>query len=250
MTIAIITGGSRGLGKSTALHLADRGVDIILTYNSKQAEGDKVVKEITAKGRKAIALQLDVTNSASFSGFVIAVKQALQSNWRRVDFDFLVNNAGSGIHASFMETTEEQFDQLMKMHLKAPFFLSQKILPLIKDGGRIINISSGLARFSFPGYSAYATMKGGVEVLTRYMAKELGKRKITVNTIAPGAIATDFGGGAVRDNKELNSTIASQTALGRVGLPGDIGGAVSMLLLDESGWINGQRIEASGGMLL
>lgn len=250
MTIAIITGGSRGLGKSTALHLADRGVDIILTYNSKQAEGDKVVKEITAKGRKAIALQLDVTNSASFSGFVIAVKQALQSNWRRVDFDFLVNNAGSGIHASFMETTEEQFDQLMKMHLKAPFFLSQKILPLMKDGGRIINVSSGLARFSFPGYSAYATMKGGVEVLTRYMAKELGKRKITVNTIAPGAIATDFGGGAVRDNKEINAAIASQTALGRVGLPDDIGGAVSALLLDESGWINGQRIEASGGMLL
>lgn len=250
MTIAIITGGSRGLGKSTALHLADRGVDIILTYNSKQAEGDKVVKEITAKGRKAIALQLDVTNSASFPGFVIAVKQALQSNWRRVDFDFLVNNAGSGIHASFMETTEEQFDQLMKMHLKAPFFLSQKILPLMKDGGRIINVSSGLARFSFPGYSAYATMKGGVEVLTRYMAKELGKRKITVNTIAPGAIATDFGGGAVRDNKEINAAIASQTALGRVGLPDDIGGAVSALLLDESGWINGQRIEASGGMLL
>ena len=250
MTIAIITGGSRGLGKSTALHLADRGVDIILTYNSKQAEGDKVVKEIIAKGRKAVALQLDVTNSASFPGFVTAVKQSLQSNWRRVDFDFLVNNAGSGIHASFMETTEEQFDQLMKMHLKAPFFLSQKLLPLMKDGGRIINVSSGLARFSFPGYSAYATMKGGVEVLSRYMAKELGKRKITVNTIAPGAIATDFGGGAVRDNKELNSTIASQTALGRVGLPGDIGGAISMLLLDESGWINGQRIEASGGMLL
>lgn len=250
MTIAIITGGSRGLGKSTALHLADRGVDIILTYNSKQVDGDKVVKEITAKGRKAIALQLDVTNSASFSGFVIAVKQALQSNWRRVDFDFLVNNAGSGIHASFMETTEEQFDQLMEMHLKAPFFLSQKLLPLMKDGGRIINVSSGLARFSFPGYSAYATMKGGVEVLTRYMAKELGKRKITVNTIAPGAIATDFGGGAVRDNKELNSAISLQTALGRVGLPEDIGGAVSALLLDESGWINGQRIEASGGMLL
>ena len=250
MTIAIITGGSRGLGKSTALHLADRGVDTILTYNSKQAEGDKVVKEIIAKGRKAVALQLDVTNSASFPGFVTAVKQSLQSNWRRVDFDFLVNNAGSGIHASFMETTEEQFDQLMKMHLKAPFFLSQKLLPLMKDGGRIINVSSGLARFSFPGYSAYATMKGGVEVLSRYMAKELGKRKITVNTIAPGAIATDFGGGAVRDNKELNSTIASQTALGRVGLPGDIGGAISMLLLDESGWINGQRIEASGGMLL
>jgi len=250
MTIAIITGGSRGLGKSTALHLADRGVDIILTYNSKQAEGDKVVKEIIGKGRKAVALQLDVTNSASFPGFVTAVKQSLQSNWRRVDFDFLVNNAGSGIHASFMETSEEQFDQLMKMHLKAPFFLSQKLLPLMKDGGRIINVSSGLARFSFPGYSAYATMKGGVEVLSRYMAKELGKRKITVNTIAPGAIATDFGGGAVRDNKELNSTIASQTALGRVGLPGDIGGAISMLLLDESGWINGQRIEASGGMLL
>lgn len=250
MTIAIITGGSRGLGKNTALHLANRGVDVILTYNSQKAEGDKVVKEITAKGRKAIALQLDVTNSASFSTFINTVKQALQSHWQRHDFDFLVNNAGSGVFASFKETSEEQFDQLMKMHLKAPFFLTQKLLPLMKDGGCIINVSSGLARFTFPGYAAYAAMKGGVEVLTRYMAKELGKRKIRVNTIAPGAIETDFGGGQIRDNKEMNAAVAGQTALGRVGLPDDIGGAISMLLLEESGWINGQRIEASGGMLL
>ena len=201
-------------------------------------------------GRKAVAFPLDVSNSKSFDDFAGDVKQALQTKWSRSDFDFLVNNAGIGIHAPFAETSEEHFDQLMNIHLKGPFFLTQKLLPLIKDGGRIVNISSGLARFAFPGYAAYATMKGGIEVLTRYMAKELGSRNIAVNVVAPGAIETDFGGGLVRDNKDLNKFIASQTALGRVGLPDDIGGVVASLLMDDNRWINGQRIEASGGMFV
>lgn len=178
------------------------------------------------------------------------MREALDTHWARGDFDGLINNAGIGIHAPFAETSEAQFDQLMAVHLKAPFFLTQHLLPLIKDGGRIINVSSGLARFSFPGYAAYATMKGGVEVLTRYMARELGSRRIAVNTIAPGAIETDFGGGVVRDNKELNAMIAQQTAMGRVGLPDDVGSAVCALMSDDSGWITGQRIEVSGGMML
>lgn len=250
MAIALITGGSRGLGKNMALHLADKGVDVILTYHSRQGEAQTVVQEIEGKGRKAVALQLDVANSSSFDGFVHAVREALQANWQGAPLDFLVNNAGIGIHAPFTDTDEAQFDQLVNIHLKAPFFLSQKLLPLLKDGGKILNVSSGLTRFSLPGYAAYATMKGGIEVLTRYMAKELGARHISVNTIAPGAIETDFGGGAVRDNNELNQFVASQTALGRVGLPDDIGGAVALLLADEAGWINAQRIEVSGGMFV
>ena len=250
MKIALVTGGSRGLGKSMALHLAEHGHDILLTYNSKKAEADEVVHQIEALGRKAQALQLDVSDSKSFVAFAQAVKGALGDQWQRSDFDFLINNAGIGIHASFMETTEEQFDQLVNIHLKGTFFLTQKLLPLMQDGGRIVNISSGLARFSLPGSSAYAAMKGGIEVLTRYLAKELGSRQITVNVIAPGAIETDFGGGVVRDNKPLNDFIASQTALGRVGLPDDIGRAVASLLSDDNGWINGQRIEVSGGVNL
>jgi len=250
MKIAIITGGSRGLGKSMSLHLAGKGHDVVLTYNSKKVEADAVVVQIEKMGRKAVALQLDVANHKSFKVFAEDVKNTLKDNWQREDFDFLVNNAGIGIHASFMETTEEQFDQLMNIHLKGTFFLTQKLLPLVKDGGRIVNLSSGLARFSLPGYAAYAAMKGGIEVLTRYMAKELGARRITVNAVAPGAIETDFGGGAVRDNKQINDFIASQTALGRVGLPDDIGGAVASLLSDDSGWINGQRVEVSGGVSL
>jgi len=250
LKIAIITGGSRGLGKSMSLHLAGKGHDVVLTYNSKKVEADAVVVQIEKMGRKAVALQLDVANHKSFKVFAENVKNTLRDNWQRNDFDFLVNNAGIGIHASFMETTEEQFDQLMNIHLKGTFFLTQKLLPLMKDGGRIVNLSSGLARFSLPGYAAYAAMKGGIEVLTRYMAKELGARRITVNAVAPGAIETDFGGGAVRDNKQINDFIASQTALGRVGLPDDIGGAVASLLSDDSGWINGQRVEVSGGVSL
>jgi NAD(P)-dependent dehydrogenase (short-subunit alcohol dehydrogenase family) len=250
MKIAVITGGSRGLGKSMGLHLARKGHDVILTYKSKKAEAEAVVAEIAEMGQKAIALPLDVSDSKAFGAFTESVKNALAQNWARNDFDFLVNNAGIGVSALFMDTTEAQFDQLMNIHLKGPFFLTQKLLPLIKDGGRIINISSGLARFSMPGYSAYASMKGGVEVLTRYLAKELGERHITVNVVAPGAIETDFGGGMVRDNPEMNAMIASGTALGRVGLPDDIGGVVAALLADEMAWINGQRIEASGGVFL
>ena len=249
-SIAIITGGSRGLGKSMALHLAERGVDSIITYRSAAKEANDVVAAITAKGRRAAALPLDVGKSATFDAFVASVRAELREGWRRDDFDFLVNNAGTGAHAAFLETTEAQFDEMMNVHLKAAFFLSQKLVPLMAEGGRIVNISSGLARFSFPGAAAYAVMKGGMEVLTRYMAKELGPRKISVNTLAPGAIATDFNGGLVRDNADLNRNIASQTALGRVGLPDDIGGAVAMLLAPENHWITGQRIEASGGMLL
>jgi NAD(P)-dependent dehydrogenase (short-subunit alcohol dehydrogenase family) len=248
--IAIVTGGSRGLGKSMCLHIAQNGHDVILTYNSKRAEADAVVAEIVKLGRRTLALQLDVSKSATFDDFVETIKAALKANWGRSDFDILVNNAGIGIHADFAQTSEQQFDTLADIHLKGPFFLTQKLLPVMKDGGRIVNLSSGLARFSLPGYSAYAAMKGAIEVLTRYQAKELGARGISVNVIAPGAIETDFGGGTVRDNKQINTFIASQTALGRVGLPDDIGGAVAMLLSDEGRWINGQRIEVSGGMFL
>jgi NAD(P)-dependent dehydrogenase (short-subunit alcohol dehydrogenase family) len=250
MKIAIITGGSRGLGRSMALHLAEKGRDIILTYHSKRAEADAVVSEIEKLGRQAVALQLDVGDHTSFGALAEKVRGALSEHWQRNDFDFLINNAGAGIQASFMETTEEQFDRLLNIHFKGTFFLTQKLLPLMKDGGRIVNISSGLARFSLPGYSAYAAMKGAIEVLSRYLAKELGPRRIAVNVIAPGAIETDFGGGMVRDNKQINDMIASNTSLGRVGLPDDIGGAVASLLADESAWINGQRVEVSGGIFL
>ena len=248
--IALITGGSRGLGKSMALQLAKRGTDVLLTYRSNRKEAEAVVAEIESSGRRAVALQLDVSVAATFDAFVDQVRTALQSHWQRERFDFLVNNAGIGAHASFAETTEAQFDELMKIHLKGPFFLTQKLLPVLSDGGRIVNISSGLARFALPGYAAYAAMKGAIEVLTRYQAKELGARGIAVNAVAPGAIETDFGGGAVRDNKQLNDFVASQTALGRVGLPEDIGGVVASLLSPENRWINAQRIEASGGMFL
>ncbi|WP_437596588.1 SDR family NAD(P)-dependent oxidoreductase [Sorangium sp. So ce590] len=248
--VALITGGSRGLGKSMALHLADRGVGVVITYRSGAAEAADVVKQIEAKGSTAAALALDAADTRSFDAFAGAVKAELAGRFGRDRLDYLVNNAGIGAHASFAETTEEQFDALMNVHLKGTFFLTQKLLPLIADGGRILNVSSGLTRFSFPGYAAYAAMKGAVEVLTRYMAQELGSRKIAVNVLAPGAIETDFGGGAVRDNAELNRMIAAQTALGRVGLPDDIGGLVALLLSPEGQWINGQRIEASGGMLL
>jgi NAD(P)-dependent dehydrogenase (short-subunit alcohol dehydrogenase family) len=248
--IALITGGSRGLGRNTALKLAEQGVDVILTYKGSEAEAHAVVREIQALGRRAVALQLDVVDSKGFAAFAERVKAALASVWQRERFDHLVNNAGVGVHASFAETTEEQFDLLANVHLKGTFFLTQKLLPLIEDGGRIVNTSSGLARFTFPGYAAYAAMKGGIEVLTRYMAKELGARGITVNTIAPGAIETDFGGGVVRDDPQANAQIAGVTALGRAGLPEDIGGALAALLSDGNRWITGQRIEVSGGMML
>jgi NAD(P)-dependent dehydrogenase (short-subunit alcohol dehydrogenase family) len=250
MTIALITGGSRGLGRAMALRLADRGTDSIVTYATRREDADGVVAAITAKGRRAVAIHLDVTKRESFAAFAKAVGERLRDGWGRPDFDFLVNNAGMGLHRPIAETSPAEFDHMVSAHLAAPFFLTQALLPMIKDGGRIVNLSSGLTRFSYPGYAAYAMMKGGVEVLTRYLAKELGPRRIAVNTLAPGAIATDFGGGVVRDNPAVNEMIASQTALGRVGLPDDVGGVLAFLLSDDGGWINGQRIEVSGGINL
>ena len=248
--IALVTGASRGLGKNTALTLSRKGVDVIVTYHNSEEDAQNVVSAIADLGAQAVALQLDTSNTKTFDGFAEQVKQSLQEKWQTEHFDFLVNNAGVGVYASFADTTEDDFDRLMNIHVKGVFFLTQKLLPLINDGGRIVNISSGLARFALPGYAAYASMKGAIEVLTRYMAKELGQRQIAVNVVAPGAIETDFNGGAVRDNPEINSFIASQTALGRVGLPDDIGGAIASLLSAENRWINGQRIEVSGGMFL
>jgi NAD(P)-dependent dehydrogenase (short-subunit alcohol dehydrogenase family) len=249
--IALVTGGSRGLGRSAVLQLAQRGVDVILTYKSNEAEAHAVVEGVRALGRQAVALQLDVGDSSTFPAFAERVSAALAATWQRTRFDYLVNNAGMGVdHATVAETTEAQFDLLFNVHLKGTFFITQKLLPLIEDGGRILNTSSGLARFTLPGYAAYAAMKGGVEVLTRYMAKEFGARGISVNTVAPGAIETDFGGGRVRDNAQLNAFVASQTALGRAGRPDDIGGAVASLLVDSNQWINAQRIEVSGGMFI
>lgn len=247
--IILITGGSRGLGRNAALHLASEGADVLLTYLANPGEAETAVQEIQNLGRRARALRLDVGSASTFEDFAGEVRSALQA-WGAERLYALVNNAGIGIHAAFEETTEEQFDMLMTVHLKGTFFLTQRLLPLIADGGRILNLSSGLARFSLPGYSAYAAMKGGVEVLTRYLAKELGPRRITVNVLAPGAIETDFGGGAVRDNPTVNQFVASQTALGRAGLPDDIGEAMTLLLSNEAHWITGQRLEVSGGMFL
>jgi NAD(P)-dependent dehydrogenase (short-subunit alcohol dehydrogenase family) len=246
--IALVTGGSRGLGKDMALQLAKKGLDVIITYHSKKEEAQVVVSEIEIMGRKAVALQLDVAQSNTFDGFVENVKNVLQSDFQTDRFDFLINNAGVGLYAPFTETTESQFDMMVNIHLKAPFFMSQKLLPIMNDGGGIVNISSGLARFSMAGYDAYATMKGGVETLSKYQAVALGNRKIRVNIVAPGAIETDFGGGTVRDNEAVNKMISSQTALGRVGLPDDIGSVVAFLCTDDAKWINAQRIEVSGGI--
>ncbi|ASB72932.1 TPA: SDR family oxidoreductase [Enterobacter hormaechei subsp. hoffmannii] len=248
--IALVTGGSRGLGKNAVLKLAAEGTDIILTWNSSQQEAQEVVHKIEGIGKKAAALQLNVGDTASFARFAQQVKETLTHVWQRDTFDYLVNNAGTGLYAPYTETTEAQFDDAVNIHFKGPFFLTQQLLPLIKDGGRILNVSSGLARFTQPGSGTYAAMKGAMEVLTRYQAKELGVRGISVNIIAPGAIETDFGGGRVRDNAELNQLLASQTALGRVGLPDDIGDAIAALLSDKLGWMNAQRIEVSGGMFL
>ena len=248
--IALVTGGSRGLGKNAAIALEQKGIDVLLTYNSNKADADETVSIIESNGGKAFALQLSVSDTKGFDAFVAATKQALSSHFNCEHFDFLINNAGIGIHKSFEATTEEDFDTLMNIQFKSPFFLTQKLLPLINDGGSIINISSGLARFALPGYAAYAAMKGAMETLTRYQAKELGSRGIRVNIVAPGAIETDFGGGVVRDNEAMNKGIAARTALGRVGLPDDIGGLIATLCLPEMGWVNAQRIEASGGMFL
>ncbi len=248
--IAVITGGSRGLGRNAALRLAEKHCDIIFTWRSQSAEAQAVVQEIEARGGRALALQLDVADSGGFDAFVATVQNQLGQVWQRKQFDYLLNNAGVGLHVPFAQTTEAQFDLVMHTHFRGPFFLTQKLLPLISDGGRILNVSSGLTRFSLADSSAYAAMKGGMEVLTRYQAKELACRNITVNIIAPGAIATDFSGGTVRDNSEVNQLVASQTALGRAGLPDDIGHAIAAIFSDEMGWVTGQRIEVSGGMFL
>lgn len=248
--IALITGASRGLGKNTALKLAAQGIDIILTYQTNAAAAAEVVAEIEWLGRKAVALPLDVSDSGSFVEFATQVSTVLAQTWQRESFNYLINNAGIGIHVPMAETSIEQFDTLMNIHVKGPFFLTQTLLPQLMDGGSIVNISTGLTRFAIPGFGAYATMKGAVETMTKYWAKELGPRGIRVNVLAPGAIETDFGGGAVRDNEQMNQFLAQQTALGRVGLPDDIGGAISALLSPAAAWINAQRIEASGGMFL
>jgi len=248
--IALVTGGSRGLGRNTAVNLARRGVGVILTYNAQREAATSAVAEIEAAGPKAVALQLDTGKVAGFDAFADQVGAALGETWGRERFDFLVNNAGVGLGAPFPEITEAMFDELMNVHLKGVFFLTQRLLPLLEDGGRIVNLSSGLTRFTHPGASVYASMKAGVEALTRYLAKELGERGIAVNTVAPGAIATDFGGGVIRDNPARNRGVADATALGRAGVPDDVGPMIAALLSDENRWINGQRIEVAGGAYL
>ena len=248
--VALVTGGSRGLGRSTVLALAERGVDSVFTYHSNEAEAEKVVAAVNEVGRRAVALQLDTGDTAAFPGFVERLRPVLD-DLGSGRLDYLVNNAGTGHHASIETTTEEDFDALYRVHLKGVFFLTQALLPLLKDdGGRIVNLSSGLARFAFPGSASYASMKGAVEVLTRYLAKELGPRGITANVVAPGAIATDFSGGMVRDNPEVNQQVAGVTALGRVGQPEDIGPMIASLLSDDNRWVTAQRIEVSGGMVI
>jgi len=247
--IAIITGGSRGLGRNTVLSLARRGVHSIFTFRSIQAEAEKVVALAAEAGARAIALQLDTGNVRAFDDFVENLRPAL-AELGAERFDYLVNNAGTSHHNAIETTTEDELDSLYNVHFKGVFFLTQKLLPLVNDGGRIVNISSGLTRFAMPGSASYASMKGAIEVLTRYLAKELGPRGIAVNTVAPGAIQTDFSGGIVRDNPEVNKRVADMTALGRPGLPDDIGPMIAALLSDDNRWVNAQRIEASGGMLI
>jgi len=245
--IALVTGGSRGLGKSMALSIARKGLDVVLTYNSRREGALETIAEIEQLGQKAIALQLNTADIKSFDSFFELLKQELSNNFGTQRINYLVNNAGIGIVSPFAETTEEDFDTLFNIQFKGVYFFTQKTLGMLEDGGGIVNISSGLARFSLPGYSAYASMKGAIEVLTKYQAKELGARGIRSNVVAPGAIATDFGGGLVRDNEQVNKIIAGTIPLGRVGLPDDIGGVVAFLCTDDARWVNAQRIEVSGG---
>ena len=248
--IALITGGSRGLGKNTALSLAQKGIDVILTYITKPDDANSVVSEIEAMGRKAVALKLDVGDLRSFDSFITEVSMVLKTKWQTDKFDFLINNAGFGATIPFAQATEEDFDRFMNVHFKGVYFLTQKILSIMNDNGRIVNFSSGTTRFSNPGYSMYASMKGAIEIFTKYLAKEIGVRGITANVLAPGAIETDFNNAAIRNNPQIKNFIASNTALGRVGEANDIGGIVAFLCSEESKWINGQRIEASGGVNL
>ncbi|HEY1035933.1 MAG TPA: SDR family oxidoreductase [Pseudoxanthomonas sp.] len=248
--ITLVTGSSRGLGRHTALSVARNGGDVIVTYHSRASEAEAVVAEIRAMGRKATAIQLDVGNVATFAGFVDRLREALTLTWQRATFDHLVNNAGHGEMAAIADTTEAQFDHLINVHFKGVFFLTQALLPLIADGGRIVNLSTGLTRVSYPGFSAYAAAKGAIEILTVYLARELGSRGITANVVAPGAIETDFLGGAVRDVPDLNKVFAEMIALGRVGVPDDIGLMIASLLGPENRWVTAQRIEVSGGQVI
>ena len=247
--ITLVTGSSRGLGRSIALQLARSGADVIVTYRTGKDEGEAVVAEIRALGRRAVALQLDTARSDTFAAFAASVTATLNTTWQRSTFDFLINNAGIDRRAPFAETTEAAFDELMNVHFKGVFFLTQRLLPLIADGGRIVNTSTGLARFSIPGYAAYASMKGAVEVLSRYLAKELGARKISVNVVAPGIIETDFTSEAL-SRPGAREFMSKNIALGRVGVPEDIGGVVDFLCSEAGRWVNAQRVEASGGMFL
>ncbi|AWH21690.1 MULTISPECIES: SDR family oxidoreductase [Stenotrophomonas] len=247
--VVLVTGGSRGLGRNAALALAADGADIVITYRAQADAAEQVVQQIQALGRRAAALPLDMADSAGFAAFATQLQNVLQG-WGATALQGLLNNAGEGLYAPIADTTEAQFDNAVAVHLKGPYFLTQALLPLIADGGRILNVSSGLARFSLPGSSAYAMMKGGIEVFTRYLARELGARGISANTLAPGAIETDFGGGRVRDDAQTNAMVSSITALGRAGLPDDIGPVVVALLSPVTGWVNGQRVEASGGMFV
>ncbi|WP_294202291.1 SDR family oxidoreductase [Chryseobacterium endophyticum] len=248
--IALVTGGSRGLGKNSAIKIAQKGLDVIITYKSNKEEAEKVVAEIRTLGRKAIAYPLDTKNVNSFDAFIKTVGDHLEENTGSRNIDFLVNNAGTALYSPISEVTEEQLDDVVDIHFKGVFFLTQKFLPFMNEGGGIINISSGLARFALAGSSVYGSIKAAVDMLTKYQAKELGARKIKSNVVAPGAIETDFGGGRTRDDEQVNAMVAGVTALGRAGLPGDIGGVVAFLCTEDAGWINGQRIEASGGMFL
>ncbi|MES2793952.1 MAG: SDR family oxidoreductase [Planctomycetota bacterium] len=247
--IALVTGGSRGLGRNTALHLARNGADVILTYRTKQQEGEAVAAEIATLGRTAVALQLDVSDVSQFAPFRDVLAAALQQHWQRDSFDFLINNAGIDVNSKFAETTEEAFDSLMNVHFRGTYFLTQRMLPLIADGGRIICTSTGLTRFAIPGYAAYASMKGALEVLIKYLAKELGPRGISANIVAPGVMETDFTRDAL-GHAGIRDFLASQTALGRIGVADDVGGVVTFLCSDEGRWVNAQRVEASGGMFL
>ncbi len=248
--IALVTGGSRGLGKDMAINLAKNGLDVVITYHSNVESAENTINAVVAQGQRALAFQLDTRNTNSFKKFRDHLSEKLHQEWNTSKIDFLVNNAGFGHHSSIADTTEESFDDLLNVHLKGVFFLTQTLLDVLNDGGGIINISSGLARFSFPGYAAYASMKGAVEVFTRYLAKELGERKIRANIVAPGAIDTDFNKERFEQMPQVVDYIASQTALGRVGESEDIGSVVAFLCTTNAGWINGQRIEVSGGMYL
>lgn len=246
--IAVVTGGSRGLGRDMVLNLAKKGLNVIFTYNTNKVEADKVVNEVLSLGQKAVAYPLDVSKSETFDDFVKNITNYLMEKRGNPNFDFLINNAGFGAYSKITETTETTLDMMYAVHLKAPYLLSQKMFPFMNENGAIVNISSGLTRFAYDGYAPYAIMKGAVETLTKYTAKEFATKKIRVNTLAPGAIETDFGGGAVRDNKDLNIMIANQTALGRVGLADDIGSVVAFLCSDDAKWVNAQRLEVSGGI--